>query len=1144
MNPHTARYAHDRHPWLAICALLYLFSAAFTPGAQAETAAKTDTLPSRVQVEQQMRALEASAGVDEGLKGTLLELYRRTLSHLADLEKFEARSKELTQTLKSAPRRLAELQRALEQRLTAGSPKPPPVAEGLSVDQLSQQLNQVLADSAAAEIRVNEFAKKLEDSQMRSMSVRERLSTIKQTIDDLDRELRQEGSSVASPELVSAKRWASESQRQALISESRLLEQELLAQPTEHSLLKVQHDLAALDLRDLRVRQRVLEESLQSRRAQQAQAEQLASERAQRAAEDKHPVVRAAIQRNAELTTAFAANTERLSGLSALRAAIEEDRKRIEDEYRGARQRLEAVGLTRALGQVLLDQRNALPDLRQYRAQIREREDQIAEATLRQIRYREEERRLHDLDRYLAEISATEPAVRDKAIERELVETLKQRRNLLRQVIKGEDDYIRQLNELNYGAEQLIKVAREYESFLAENLLWVRSASAIDLDTLSHLSAALGGIIAIEGWGEVVSALGERLSHAPVFWIGLALGLLLIWKNPALRRAIRDRAEPVRRVRTDSIRYTLEALGLTLVAALPSALLCWLIGQQLLASPLATPFTRALGAGLTQVAFGLYCLRAFRILCMSGGVADRHFRWKEHSLLRVRREFGWFTLYITPFAFVTAALYQYNDPDALPSLGRLALIASLLGCSLFIARLLHPTQGAIKHFLLDHPEGWIQRLRRLWFPLVVGIPLILAGMAIAGYIYTVWVLFQAMVYQLWVALGLTIVHQVIVRWLSLTRRRIALQTALARLTQSEEAREHPEISSESFQVSETEPNLAMLDEQTRQLLNAAIFIAGFLGFWATWSEVLPALKVLERFTLWHYAGMVNGVAQQVPFTLADLSLIILIIAVAALAIRNLPALFEILLLQGSDLSPSARYTIKTLSGYGIAAAAAILTFGALGLSWGQIQWLVAALSVGIGFGLQEIIGNFISGLIILFERPVRVGDIVTIGNTTGVVTNIRIRATTIRNWDRQELLVPNKEFITGRLLNWTLSDQQNRITIIIGIEYGGDVRKALHLLEQIARAHPKILDDPEPLVGFEEFGENGLMLKLRCYMGSLEGRIGVVTELNQAIYETFRAEGIPLAFPQRDVRLYAPEPLAVRLERDKNRPIPATWRDG
>lgn len=1109
-----------------------------TPATLPTAATSAASLPTKPQIDEQLAVLESSTGLDETLKSNLTELYRRALAGLGDIEKFDARLAELTEALKTAPKQTQELQKSLERQSAAGATKPPKIPDGLTSDQISQQLNQVLAEAAAHETRVSELSKLIDAGQTRPATTRERLIAIKQSLDTLDQDLQQASPAGEAPELTQARRWALETQRQALWSEARMLEQELLAQPANEALIKARHDLAALELRDLRARQRAFEEALSARRTEQARTEQLASERAQREAEDKHPLVRDLIRQNAVLTEALGVSTERLSGLSDELTRVEAERKRIEDEYRGAKQRLEAAGLTRALGQVLLDQRNQLPDQRQYRVQIRTREDQVADATLRQIRYREEDRQLRDPERYLDELALTEPAAGAKAVRAELLEALKQRRNLLRQVIKSEDDYIRQLGELNYAAEQVVLAARVYEDFLSENLLWVRSAAAVNLETLTHLPGAIGWLVSVDGWTEAALALGERLRHSPLFWAGLVLNLVLIWKNPALRRAIRARAEPLRRVRTDRIRFTLEAIGLTLLAALPAAFLFWLLGQQLMVSNLATAYTRALGTGLSQVAFGLYCLRAFRLLCLSGGVADRHFRWKDHTLSRLRREFGWFILYVIPCTLITIALYHDNDAFNTNSLGRLMLIACMLGVAIFFARLLHPGQGALKHFLRDHPESWFRRLRRLWFPLIVGLPLSLAVLAAVGYFYTAGVLFQSLVYQLWVVLGLVVVHQTVVRWLSVTRRRIALQAALerqaARRAQAESEPGESSAVPEVFQVDEAEPDLAALDEQTRRLINAAIFMAGIIGLWMTWSEVLPAFSFLERFALWHYSGTVDGAEQLIPVTAADIALVILIVVVATIAARNLPALLEILLLQSNSLSAGARYTIKTLSSYLITTVAFLLAFGTLGLQWGQIQWLVAALGVGIGFGLQEIIGNFISGLIILFERPVRVGDIVTIGDTTGVVTNIRIRATTIRNWDKQELLVPNKEFITGRLLNWTLTDQQNRISIPIGVEYGSDTRKALEWLERIANEHERVLDDPAPVVGFDGFGDNALLLVLRCYMDSLDGRIGVVTELNQRIYDTFRAEGIQIAFPQREVRLHTQEPLNIRLQADES----------
>jgi len=207
----------------------------------------------------------------------------------------------------------------------------------------------------------------------------------------------------------------------------------------------------------------------------------------------------------------------------------------------------------------------------------------------------------------------------------------------------------------------------------------------------------------------------------------------------------------------------------------------------------------------------------------------------------------------------------------------------------------------------------------------------------------------------------------------------------------------------------------------------------------------------------------------------------------------------------------------------------VLFFKTLGTDWSELQWLVAALGVGIGFGLQEIVANFISGIIVLFERPIRIGDVITVGDTDGVVTRIRSRATTIRNWDGKELLVPNKEFITGRLLNWSLSDQTTRVILSIGIAYGSDVRRAMQLLEEAARENENVLDDPPPSVIFEAFGDNSLAMALRCFVDSADLRYPTISALNVAINDKLEAAGIVVAFPQRDLHLDTTRPLQVEL---------------
>ena len=157
------------------------------------------------------------------------------------------------------------------------------------------------------------------------------------------------------------------------------------------------------------------------------------------------------------------------------------------------------------------------------------------------------------------------------------------------------------------------------------------------------------------------------------------------------------------------------------------------------------------------------------------------------------------------------------------------------------------------------------------------------------------------------------------------------------------------------------------------------------------------------------------------------------------------------------------------------------------------------------------------------------GDVVTIDNTTGKVARIRIRATTIINWDKQELLIPNKEFITGRVINWTLTDKINRLITTIGVAYGSDVQKAMDLMIEAARENPEVLDEPPPVVSFDGFGDNALTLMLRSYLGSMDNRIATLTAINKAIDAKFKAAGISIAFPQRDIHLDTDKPLDIRL---------------
>ena len=213
-----------------------------------------------------------------------------------------------------------------------------------------------------------------------------------------------------------------------------------------------------------------------------------------------------------------------------------------------------------------------------------------------------------------------------------------------------------------------------------------------------------------------------------------------------------------------------------------------------------------------------------------------------------------------------------------------------------------------------------------------------------------------------------------------------------------------------------------------------------------------------------------------------------------------------------------RFALTTLVRYTVMIIGVSASLGFLGVSWAKVQFLAAALTFGLAFGLQEIVANFISGLIILIEQPIRVGDAVTIGNLMGRVTRIHIRSTIITLWDRSEMVVPNKDFVTTKLINWTLSDSKRRITMPLRIKYGADLQKVKELLFDIARQHPAVLDDPAPQVVLIEFGNDAVHFDFRAFVDFGDGE-KTKDELQMTIDRIFRREGIELALPQLSIQL-------------------------
>ncbi|MFW2374717.1 MAG: mechanosensitive ion channel family protein, partial [Gammaproteobacteria bacterium] len=229
------------------------------------------------------------------------------------------------------------------------------------------------------------------------------------------------------------------------------------------------------------------------------------------------------------------------------------------------------------------------------------------------------------------------------------------------------------------------------------------------------------------------------------------------------------------------------------------------------------------------------------------------------------------------------------------------------------------------------------------------------------------------------------------------------------------------------------------------------------------------------------------------------------------------------ILHHTKLDHGAKEAITSLIGYAGVAIAILVALSITGVQMQNIAIIAGALSVGIGFGLQNIVNNFISGMILLFERPIRSGDWIVTGDTEGYVKSINIRSTQIETFDRADVIVPNSELITAKVTNWMLRDNFGRIKIPIGISYDADVNKAHKILLDIANKHPMIVKNnvrlTSPKVLFREFGDSALNFELRCFIYDVDQRLNVISELNFSILKKFRENNIEIPFPQRVITM-------------------------
>ncbi|MBY4678048.1 mechanosensitive ion channel domain-containing protein [Marinobacterium arenosum] len=1025
----------------------------------------------------------------------LRDNYQQAINALQNAQKYEAKALQTRQLIERLPDQTQRLQQQLAE---PGAEPEPTDFSAIELAVLEQQLTLGKAELLELEREAMLLEQQLQQSDQRQVSLQEQLAQLRQQRQPVTPSTPSSAVKGRDSEAVQLLHNALFSERTAQIQ---ALELELLALPGRRELADLNLRLLRRQIDSKQERLGQIEDNIQRRRRQEA--EQAISALESGPASDEHPLLSEARQQNQLLSQQLREAIVASEGPRQSRATLNEQLTKLGDNYRNIQQQLELN-----IGYIGSDLRRLILRLTQP-IDTRTTLGQINNLRLRNLEMSQQATQLQTDLAGQPIIPGTELSSSQR---QQYLELMRDRQALRTRLLDARQQQINELSQLLAVQQQFNEQTRSSRELLNRHLLWVPSVATIGLDWPAAVADNLR--LLLQHGHEALASAPLRW-HAPLAAClgGILLLALLSWQLARYKRT-RQRLwhQQIGNVRHDRISHTLALLTFAPLIALPLPALLWALSRYGV-NPAYTD-ADALRNALQASALLLWLGHTLHIwLRVPDGLFSAHFGVPANLATLLRRRVVSIVLLAIPLLSALLLIDQIGLGELRYGIGRLLLIV-LFGLLLLFWLDLWRVAPAINQ--LSRGDAWWKRAK-VWLSMLALFQLAMIALALWGYLFTAGVLTRLLFDALALLFGVFLLYRLGRRWLLVEERKLAFSRALARRAEILAAREKNE---EEPPLEENYLDLQTISDQALMLLKAAAVLLLFSLLWLVLGDMLPTLDVLDNVELWSSSiSTAEGTVLE-AISLQDLLFAALVLAMSLLAAYNLPGLLELLILRHLPLAPGSGYAITSLVKYLLILVGILSGFSQLGVAWEKLQWLVAALSVGLGFGLQEVVANFVSGLIILFEKPVRIGDTVTIGGLTGTVTRIQIRATTIVDWDRKEVIIPNKTFITDQLVNWSLSDAITRVVIPVGLAYGSDTELAHQLLLQSAAGNPRVLPEPAPEAYFLGFGDSTLNFELRIYVSAMADRLQVTHELNGAIDSAFKAHKIDIAFRQLDVHLH------------------------
>lgn len=725
--------------------------------------------------------------------------------------------------------------------------------------------------------------------------------------------------------------------------------------------------------------------------------------------------------------------------------------------------------------------------------------------------FREE---IFDIQSYVADM--VEKDSRYEPYQEQLSEIVHQRRDLCDELSNIMSDSLTLASELRAQYNAFTELRSQVVTSINDHLFWLASNQGISLDFIKTIYPT--ALQQVNNLMRFVTNT-DNLKQAAFDFIYIVLPLILVafifYKaRPFFYRRTNELALRLDKS-NDSFYLTPLALIFHAFLILPKVMFFTLIGAVVIFWTVDS-FEHQVWV-TWMLALHLICFLYIRHILEPNSVMQRHFCIPPKVLAHNRMLID--KLWYASIPMLLIANIREVDPTKISDdvIGYLLMMLGFLYLTFFAAR-------TIKQLLaFRSPTLGFTTLAIAGFLT----PLTIALMLGLGYYYTIIQLLNRVALTLYLFFLYFTLSQVLRRELyvaqnkitaKMRRLRVQAQAKGTSLTKrfaasGRGAKEARAESSESL-------GLEFVNQRAFKLFNSILLVVFLYFMYHQWSDLAGVLTYLDQIYLYQDITVVDGKTVSSSLSVGDVLLALFIILVAFVLNRNLPLVIDrLFMLRNSTKSKSASYTTKLITGYAITTIAIILAAGAVGIKWENLQWLVAALSVGLGFGLQEIFGNFVSGIIILFERQLRVGDIVTLNNLSGTVNKIRIRATTIISFDNKEVVIPNKQFITEALTNWSLSNTVTMIEFAVGVAYDADTNRAKDILRSIIRRCPDISREQRPKVYIKSLDASAITIMCEVYVKEIGKRKVVYDFLSTETLRIFKDLGIEIPFDQLDVTI-------------------------